>query len=84
MSPFNLSTQIVPGASNEVAIDLIATHIRRQMNERALRHRKGLTDHPGLPRTSSGSISMLPDTVTVLEQTPQIIVRLAVWVGVPD
>ena len=63
--------QIVPGASNEVAIDLIATHIRRQMSERELSHRRGLTEMPSFARNASGKEILAP-AVTVLHQTPQL------------
>lgn len=65
--------QIVPGSQNTVAIDLIVTHVRRQLGERALSHRKTLTSINGCQKDSSGH-EILPPTVTVMEQTPQLIV----------
>lgn len=89
-----VSWQIVPGSSNGIAIELVTTHLRRQLAERALSHRKTFAqqtprlngDKP-LVKGSSGGMD-LPDSVTVLKQTSQLQVRSRVdpvkaWTG-PD
>lgn len=60
---------------NLVAIDLIVTHVRRQLADRALSHRQTLTSTDGLQKDSSG-LEILPPTVTLLEQTPQLQVNI--------
>ncbi|KAH7909494.1 armadillo beta-catenin plakoglobin [Hygrophoropsis aurantiaca] len=63
---------VVPGSNNSVAIELISTHIRRQMNERARHFRKAMAS-----RTIDGGLTLTEDTVeglniVVLPQTPQL------------
>lgn len=41
---------IVPGQRNDVAIDVISQHIRRQLNARAMRLRTELSRTPATPR----------------------------------
>lgn len=75
--------QIVPGANNAVAIELISTHIRRQLAERAREFR---------PRTAhlepAPSAGLPPPQIEnhknlfVLPQTPQLKVRQ--WCDSPD
>ncbi|EIW84385.1 armadillo beta-catenin plakoglobin [Coniophora puteana RWD-64-598 SS2] len=60
---------VVPGSNNSVAIELIATHIRRQMTGRASRFRKSMTCKPIDPE--SGSAVHHPNLI-VLKQTPQV------------
>ncbi|KAL7413389.1 armadillo/beta-catenin/plakoglobin [Mrakia frigida] len=57
---------IVPGAQNNVAVELIVTHIRRQLSDRSLRFRSQLsTASPGTNTPSSSS----PPNLVRLEQT---------------
>ncbi|PCH42248.1 armadillo/beta-catenin/plakoglobin [Wolfiporia cocos MD-104 SS10] len=66
---------IVPGSDNAVAIDIISTHIRRQLDERATRFRQRMAD--------AGPLDLIPKdrkpdpdkeylNVTLLPQTPQL------------
>lgn len=82
---------IVPGMNNEIAVDLIANHIRQQLDERKHELRTELfkanvepaalsQGSDGVPSTGElegdcGGENGLPDTVFALEQTPQIRVR---------
>lgn len=72
---------IVHGENNEIAIDLITSHIRRQLDERKLELRKELfrevaqgddTDAEG----NKSEEQLLPPSVIVMEQTRQVRVRL--------
>jgi uridine kinase len=71
-----ISKQIVPGQHNEVAIDLICTHIRQQFQERSKRFRHKIAiPHLYLPSKSGSSTpeSRLEDLdLTVLPATPQV------------
>jgi uridine kinase len=63
--------QIVPGSENSVAIELISTHIRRQLNERSNQFRQKMA----IPRLSGLSVPRccLEDlNLVVLPQTPQL------------
>lgn len=63
---------IVPGSDNAVAIDIISTHIRRQLNERATRLRQRLAgagprdlipkDHTPDPGKEYINVTLLPQT----------------------
>ena len=73
--------QIVPGHDNGVAIELISTHIRRQLDSRSRKFRRkmaaslkrSLTSDPtGPPR----DLTEQELGLTVIEQTPQVKVRL--------
>lgn len=69
----------MPGASNSVAIDLIVTHIRRQLDARTLRFRNKLSQHASLPSTPGevhGGELREPENVVLLEQTSQLRVRI--------
>ena len=66
--------QIVPGHDNDVAINLIATHIRRQLKERATRFR------PQMAAASRTSSPIVPapifwQNLSVAPQTAQMQVR---------
>ncbi|KAF6757225.1 uridine/cytidine kinase [Ephemerocybe angulata] len=67
---------IVPGSNNEVAIELICTHIRQQFQERAARFRHKIAiPHLYLPLSSGASTPecKLEDLdLSVLPQTPQV------------
>ncbi|EJD06974.1 armadillo/beta-catenin/plakoglobin [Fomitiporia mediterranea MF3/22] len=72
---------IVPGLDNSVAIDLITTHIRRQLDDRSRGFRESIArprpGQNGRPRSvsssSTESIASLESlNVHVIEQTPQI------------
>lgn len=61
---------IVPGSNNEVAIDLICTHIRQKFQERAARFRHRIAV---LDTTSGTRFPRLEDlNLSVLPQTPQV------------
>lgn len=75
---------IVPGQHNEVAIDVISQHIKRQLQARAMRLRSELSKTPATPQPRP-EMSMsplatavaprhdgLPPNVQLLEQTPQL------------
>ncbi|KAH7925492.1 armadillo beta-catenin plakoglobin [Leucogyrophana mollusca] len=63
---------VVPGSNNAVAIELISTHIRRQMTERARHFRKNMASRhvDGCLNASDNSIEGLD--LIVLPQTPQL------------
>ncbi|KAI5477015.1 uridine kinase [Pseudohyphozyma bogoriensis] len=72
---------IVPGQNNEISIDLIASHIRRQLDERKLELRKELFRDIAvadpvkggvIPNVDKEAERELPSTVLVMEQTPQL------------
>ncbi|THH33197.1 hypothetical protein EUX98_g984 [Antrodiella citrinella] len=72
---------IVPGSDNAVAIELIATHIRRQLKDRSTRFRQQMADagpRQSLSVTPSGSSTPSSDDgevcnhLIVLPQTPQL------------
>jgi uridine kinase len=69
--------QIVPGASNNVAIDLIVTHIRKQLDARSLRFRNKLTYYvpssdDALPDGPHGDNGKYPDNAILVPQTRQV------------
>ncbi|GAA97909.1 uncharacterized protein L969DRAFT_25645 [Mixia osmundae IAM 14324] len=64
---------IVPGQSNSVAIDLITTHIRRQLDERSMRLRPTLgRTLPSPAKERKRFLEDLPSNVIVMSQTPQL------------
>ncbi|KAI0734182.1 armadillo/beta-catenin/plakoglobin [Fomitopsis betulina] len=65
---------IVPGSDNAVAIDIISTHIRRQLDDRAthLRQRLAGTGPRHLGTHDSLDISGENLNLTLLPQTPQV------------
>ena len=69
--------QIVPGFENHVAIDLISTHIRRQLHDRSKRFRDRMVSI--LPSISHNAAPLEDDIkrlrLYVLSQTPQLKVR---------
>ena len=67
--------QVVPGSDNSVAIELLSTHIRRQMNERARHFRKNITYRPVDECLDSGNGTHGDSTLVLLPQTPQLKVR---------
>lgn len=73
--------QIVPGSDNAVAIELISTHIRRQLKERGTRLRERLAV-AGPRSLKLAHNSPNPDTihyhpnVAALSETPQLKVRV--------
>ncbi len=70
----NLLIQIVPGSNNGVAIELITTHIRRQLQERSNRFRPKMA----IPRRLHSPGVSTPETkvedlnLSVLRSTPQV------------
>lgn len=69
--------KIVPGSNNTVAIELICTHIRRQLKNRYVHLRpriaRGLTAFQ--PGTKPSARGMKWLNITLLEKTPQLHVR---------
>lgn len=65
------AAKIVHGSDNSVAIDLIATHIRRQLKERATRFRPQMAT---ASRTTSPVIPPPPgwEKLIVIPETPQM------------
>jgi uridine kinase len=67
---------IVPGKNNAVAIELISTHIRRQLERRSRHFRQemaaSLSLEPSLSRGPPREPSIEELGLTVLEQTPQL------------
>lgn len=70
---YSYHLQVVPGSDNAVAIELISTHIRRQLNERAGQFRKQMAHNERL--TFIGEENNHPNLI-LLPQTPQLKVRL--------
>jgi uridine kinase len=76
---------IIPGLNNENSLELIVSHIRRQLEERKQHLRSELykevaasSEGEGDSRPSNESSgTVLPRSVVVLEQTVQVKVRLA-------
>ena len=68
----------MPGSDNTVAIELISTHIRRQMNERARRFRKNIADRPLDEYLNLINGSHEDSTLVLLPQTPQLKVSVPV------
>jgi hypothetical protein len=68
------SVQIVPGMGNDVAIDLISTHIRQKLNERSTQFRERLCVGPD--GILSPSIASLPldqhNNLILIPQTRQL------------
>jgi hypothetical protein len=71
--PFNINIvliklQIVPGNDNAVAIELISTHIHRQLKDRSMQFRKQMASTPiddrlsFLAETANPSLILLPQT----------------------
>lgn len=69
---------IVPGSNNAVAIELICTHVRRQLQERSNQFREKMATPHLYVRPSSGTISSAPPptiqdlNLTVLPATSQL------------
>ncbi|KAI0264485.1 armadillo/beta-catenin/plakoglobin [Gloeopeniophorella convolvens] len=67
---------IVPGNNNGVAIELISTHIRRQLDQRSRHFRRKMAAAASLRRSMSKGppreLTIEESGVTVLEQTPQL------------
>ncbi|KAF8134911.1 armadillo beta-catenin plakoglobin [Boletus edulis] len=62
---------VVPGSNNSVAIDLISTHVRRQMNERARHFRKNMAC-TSIDKCLKPNDNHEDWNVIVLPQTPQL------------
>ncbi|KAF7976967.1 hypothetical protein HWV62_5037 [Athelia sp. TMB] len=63
---------IVPGSDNNVAIELVSTHIRRQLAERATPFRKNIAVTPIDERLSFWSTGKEHEALIVLPQTHQL------------
>lgn len=72
MDPF--LQQIVPGQDNSVAIELISTHIRRQLKERTHHFRKKMAAklQPSISRGPRKQLSDEELGLIVLDQTHQL------------
>lgn len=66
-------SQIVPGSSNHLAIELLVDHVKRQLDSRSLRFRKLLADSDE-GSDKAGSFTN-KENLVILEQTPQLRVR---------
>ena len=66
------SLQIVPGSDNAVAIEILLTHIRSQLNDRAQQFRQEMAHTPAIEHLSFlEDVSSIPG-VLLLPQTPQL------------
>ncbi|ODN85473.1 uridine kinase [Cryptococcus wingfieldii CBS 7118] len=63
---------IVPGSSNQIAIELLVTHVKRQLESRSLRFRKVLA-HIGEDGASTHETDRLDKQLTLLAQTNQLL-----------
>lgn len=63
---------VVPGSNNSVAIELISTHIRRQMNERARHFRKNMAVRSVDECLKLANGNSEGSSFIVLPQTPQL------------
>ncbi|TBU55572.1 armadillo/beta-catenin/plakoglobin [Dichomitus squalens] len=63
---------IVPGSDNTVAIELIATHVRRKIEDRSRYLRKDLARIGPLDLTLGNPVDQSFPNLTVLRQTPQL------------
>jgi uridine kinase len=63
---------VVPGSNNSVAIDLITTHIRRKMAERARHFRKHMVSQSIECCLSTSDGNPVSKNLIVLPQTPQL------------
>jgi uridine kinase len=70
LSSWLYEIQIVPGSDNDVAIELITTHIRRQLNERSNQLRQQMAIPS--PSTLLEVEPQLEETLIVLPQTKQL------------
>lgn len=68
------SCQIVPGSSNNVAIDLLVTHINKQLDTRSLRFRNMLSKMGEREEKLSVDQQDPGEGVVVLQQTNQLLV----------
>jgi hypothetical protein len=71
--------QIVPGKDNAVAIELISTHIERQLERRSRRFRQKMAAASLTRSLSRGPPQKLSEEelgLTILEQTPQLKVAI--------
>jgi uridine kinase len=64
--------QIVPGNDNAVAIELISTHIRRQLEDRSNHFRKQMASTPVDDRLSFLDGETASSNLILLPQTPQL------------
>lgn len=71
-------TQIVPGLQNNVAVELIVTHIRRQLAERSLSFRSNLPAPSSLPPPTSAAAQKQAGNVVLLEQTTGLLGLLTI------
>lgn len=78
-----LTGQIVPGSSNQLAIELLVTHIKRQLDSRTLRFRNMLArmaEEDANGSTSQTANKTTEEGVILLEQTPQLKVKSCIRV----
>ncbi|WVR09380.1 uridine kinase [Kwoniella sp. DSM 27419] len=63
---------IVPGSSNQLAIELLVTHVKRQLDARSLRFRRRLAEGGEKSKPSKAKVEQKTGNVVVLEQTNQL------------
>lgn len=68
------SGQIVPGSSNQLAIELLVTHVKRQLDSRSLRFRRILADMEDREGGTNKRKAAEQDGLVLLEQTNQLLV----------
>jgi uridine kinase len=71
--------KIVPGSSNELAIELLVDHIKRQLDSRSLRFRNMLARLADEVAKKPLSSDYTEEGVILLEQTPQLKVNCRMW-----
>ncbi|UOH82992.1 hypothetical protein LQV05_005705 [Cryptococcus neoformans] len=63
---------IVPGSSNQLAIELLVSHIKRQLESRSLRFRRVLADIGENRGSSTPSVEKFDKQIVLLEQRNQL------------
>ncbi|KIR73277.1 uridine kinase [Cryptococcus deuterogattii CA1014] len=63
---------IVPGSSNQLAIELLVSHIKRQLDSRSLRFRRVLADIGQNRNSSTPSVEKFDKQIVLLEQSNQL------------
>nr|KIR49283.1 uridine kinase [Cryptococcus bacillisporus CA1280] len=63
---------IVPGSSNQLAIELLVSHIKRQLDSRSLRFRRVLADIGQNRNSRTPSVEKFDKQIVLLEQSNQL------------
>jgi hypothetical protein len=73
-----MGMQIVPGSSNNLAVDLLVSHVKQQLDSRSLRFRRMLAelgeDLHHSPYGDDADAKSFDDRLVLLSQTSQLIV----------